>query len=381
MKKAKIIFSDSTCCLDGNYYENVPALIGPDFNIIDAVTDWFRHLLTSNLELTSVHQYAYTMANYWNFLISRRCAWTDANDSLLKKWRNLDGEIGNNLERKTVNAKLTTVYRFYLWAQSNNYIFEVIGIPSLALCYRPAISLESGGNGNFSRISSNLLYRVPGHKFKPVPTSSEMDDAFAVLSRTKNPGLAERNILMLRWAAAVGLRRAEFLSLSIAQLPTMAKILDLDRQGLTYQIEVIGKGNKKRVVPVQPDLIVNTLDYVETWRQQVVELYPASIQINRIFISHTSGSALSLPYVSGILSKAFADSERHLTVHRARARFITKLVAKFLEEHIELHGSLNTLSVELLLLRATEIVGHSNLNSLKYYLDQELKARQQKQLR
>lgn len=378
MQKAQLIWSDPTCRLDGQFYENLPLLIDPELKVVDVASDWFRHLATGNTGELSVSQYAYTLLSYWNFLSKKKCPWNKSSDRILKAWRNASVVGKEASQRKTMNSKLSLVYRFYIWAQSNGYVDGIIGEASLERDFSPPITIVYGARPGKNTISSHLLYRIPGTQFKPVPTGAEMDDAFARLSAGSNPGICERNVLMLRWGSAAGLRRAEILSLSVKQLPSMANILEMADSGTTYGITVIGKGNKKRTVPVDPELIVNTIDYVETWRREVISTLQPSRHVNNIFISHTTGAPLNSCYVSDLLSKAFANSDRHLTGHRARARYVTKIVAEFLDDEERLNGNLNRLSVELILFRVAEIVGHSNLNSLRYYLDQELKARQQR---
>lgn len=381
MPKAQLIWSDGTCHIDGYTYKNVPLLVGPDLKVVDVATDWFRYLTTGNTAALTVNQYAYTLLNYWNFLVARNCQWAKSSDSVLKAWRNRDAAPTNARERRTINAKLSAVYRFYIWAQSNGYVAGIIGEPSVERNCSPPITIVRGGRAGSTVVSSHLLYRGGGKKAKPVPTGAEMDDAFAQLSNRKNPGVAERDVLMLRWASAAGLRRAELLSLSVKQLPSMRKILELVDQGATYDITVVGKGDKRRTVPVDPELIVNTIDYVETWRREVLDASKPFVNVENIFVSHTTGRALNHAYVSQVLSSAFANSSRHLTGHRARARYITKTIAAFLDDEIALNGNLNRLSVELILFRVAELVGHSDLKSLRYYLDQELKARQQRKHR
>jgi integrase len=379
MQGAQIVWSDGTCQLDGKFYKRVPVLVGADLKIVDVVTDWFRHLTTGNVGELSVHQYAYTLLNYWNFLVTKKCLWTKSSDRILKAWRNKDAAPKSAREHRTINAKLSVVYRFYIWAQSNGYVEGIIG--ELCLAQKsspPPIIIISGRGAGSAAISSSLLYRVNGKQAKPVPTGAEMDDAFARLSSCKNPGVAERNVLMLRWASAAGLRRAEILSLSIKQLPSMRKILDSVRAGKTYDVAVVGKGTKRRVVPVDPELVADTIDYVETWRLEVIKSRQLTGIVDNVFISHTTGKILNPSYVSEILSKAFAHSNRNLTGHRARARYITKTISEFLDDEIKLNGNLNFLSVELILFRVADLVGHNDLSSLRYYLDQELKARQQR---
>lgn len=384
MNNCFLIYSDKSCMLDSALYPDVPVLFDTNCEVVNSATDWFRHLRTSNSSANTVKQYAFTILSFWKFLASlrgeARVHWTEVQDSTLKLWRNRSAQIKGGRERRTINKKLSVVLQFYVWAQQNGYVSGIIGELSMTET-PPMIVISFRHSERGPSISSDLLQRDKGSELQPVPTSQEMDDAFANLANRKDPGIAERDVLILRWGSGAGLRRAEILSLTTDQLPSIGRILELERLGLPCNITITGKGDKKRTIPVEPELIVNTIDYIETWRREVEKKYALPIATRNIFISHTSSKALNLSYVSQILSASFADSERRITGHRGRARFATKLLAKYLDDEIELKGSLNLVSVELILFRVAEILGHSDINSLRYYLDQELKTRKQMQLR
>lgn len=298
--------------------------------------------------------------------------WEDVFDEHLEAWRNADTKAGN-LER-TTNIKLLTIYAFYMWAQKEGLIHEVIGEPSIKRKNSFQIKITiSKKRGRTKSIGSDLLYRDLTRPMKPVPTQRDMDSAYVELAKSGDVEKVERDILLLRWGSEVGLRRAEIQQLELAQIPTIEEAEELLERGEVKSMRVVGKGNKARLVPVNPELFLATAEYIRYQRAFTLAKLRNPRRSNHVFISTTTGRTLSLKRISDIGSKALKVSNPELTFHRTRARYASRFCQVCFQEEFDRKGHLNDLALSGLVLQLKNNLGHSDPKAWEAYVQLELK--------
>src|SRR5712664_59431 len=266
MRKATVLYTDERCKINGRPQPGLPLLLNSERRVVDSVTDWFRYqAVMFNSPPTTLRLYSDIMLSFWNYLIKEGVEWTEVDDKVLMTWRNYQ-EIESRVKKRTINQRLSTVFQFYWWAQSHGYIQNVVADPGDAESLAPAqISVtariartRSGVNAKF-KLSSSLLYRTTREPNVHTPTAEEATTLHAALATISGPTLAERNTLMLSWEEEAGLRRKEFASLTVDQIPDWDEIYDLIQQDSCKDLElVVTKGGHHRIVEIVPDLLLRT---------------------------------------------------------------------------------------------------------------------------
>ena len=381
--KPNLLSADDRCVIDGQRLPGLPVLFDGHNRPVSAPSNWLRHLAVSGkIAGSSLQQYAKTLRNFWEFLEANDVEWTDVTDRILRNWRNRD-RFQRAVEKDTCNEKLSLIYRFYCWAQSERYVSDMIGPRDRKDGTHPQIIIKFQRRGTKrspsilslgpeQAITSDLLFRVQRKPPKHVPTAEEMDRVYVRLSSQANEDLVVRNALLLNWAELEGLRRTEILSLKCCDIPNWEKIFQLQDEEAVYPLRIVGKGGKTRIVPLTHEMLAITRDYIDGERRAVFDrnMKPDP---GYIFISHRSGKKLCADYVTNLMSIAFKGSEVDATLHRARARFLSRIVEQALDEGIDKFGF--NFSHDTVLLKASEVAGHSNPSTLRYYLNLHLKRR------
>jgi integrase len=380
MRKATVLYTDERCKINHRPQTELPLLLNSERRVVDSVSDWFRYqAVMFNSPPTTLRLHSDIMLSFWNYLIKEGVDWTEVDDNVLITWRNHQ-EIENGVKKRTINQRLSTIFQFYWWAQSHDYIQNVVADPANADNLAPAqISVtakitgpRSGVNARL-KLSSPLLYRTTREPNVHTPTAEEATSLHATLTTIAGPTLAERNTLMLSWAEEAGLRRKEFASLTIDQIPNWDEIYDLIQNESCKDLElVVTKGGHHRIVEIVPDLLLRTRNYIEEDRLGVVHrfrqkhggIYKAPAAV---FLSEKTGMALRFGSITNLIGEAFKEAGVRGSGHRMRARYLTNLVQHYYDEAFAKHG--NSISFDIVLLKAAEAAGHANPSSLRPYLN------------
>ncbi len=380
MRKATVLFTDERCQINGRPQPELPILLDGGRNVVHSVSDWFRYqAVMLNHPPTTLRLWSDIMLSFWNYLIKERVNWKEVDDNLLMQWRN-NQEIEKAVKRRTINQRLSTVFRFYWWAQSHGYVENLIAdpeqshhlvVPRISLAVK-SIAAKSGVHV-ISRFKSPLLYRTTREPNLHTPTAKEATALHAVMSEISGPTVAERNTLMLSWAEEAGLRRKEFASLTISQIPDWEEIDGLIESDSCKDIElVVTKGGHHRIVEVVPDLLIRTRNYIDEDRLSLIRRFgqnqggsyhgPAAV-----FLSEKTGKAITFRAITNLFRESFQKAEVRGSGHRMRARYLTNLVQHYYDEAFAKHG--NSISFDIVLLKAAEAAGHLHPSSLRPYLN------------
>jgi integrase len=375
-KTPLIIFTDERCLIGKTPYPNIPLLVNHDCRIIEVASDWLRHLMIMRrMASSSARQFAYHLKYWWTYLNREGLVWDEVNDHIMLKWRD---QCLLKDEPATVNGYVSTVFRMYLWAEQNGYTSGLIGEADFARKVRPPLSVEikSRPNGRRNAVktySSPLLIKTTAKPLRPTPTNDQITEVHKALDKIygDNRDLMIRDGLILTWEEMTGVRRAEVLSLKRSQIPSWDEINALDETNETAEINVTGKGGKRRVIWATADLLGQTRDYIEEERKAIVRRWRRRLSSSykdpqEIFLSSKTGSPLHPDTTSQKFAEAFREAGVAGSGHRVRARFLTNLVERIYERDFERLGSVPDLTS--VLLPAAQIAGHSDVRTLQPYL-------------
>lgn len=370
-KEPIITFTDEQCLLGGIPYPGIPLLLNYDYRVLAAPSDWLRHLrVTRRQSAESVRQFAYHLKYWWAFINRARIAWDKVDDFLMIEWR--DRCLLKN-DGATVNGYISTVFRMYLWAERNGYTEGLIGEADMERKIRPPLSVKVKTRRGTNIYSSPLLIRTVAKPILPTPTNDEITKIHAALAEMygDNTDLMIRDGLILTWAEQTGTRRAETTSLKTSQIPKWDEILDLEEKGETYEITIVGKGDKRRLIWAGPDLLAQTRDYIEGERQAIVRRCRARLGSSyrvpeEVFLSSKTGHGLHKDTLSQKFAKAFREAGVRGSGHRVRARFITNLAEQAYEAAYEKLGSVPDLAS--VLLPIAQLAGHNQVETLQPYI-------------
>lgn len=379
-RKPILLFTDESCEINGRFQPGLPLLLDGHRKVVQPASDWFRYLAVFlNYPVTTLRLYAEILLLFWNYVSYRKTDWTTVNDNVLIEWRNYQ-EIQRGIKRRTINQRLSTILQFYWWAQGRGYIEDVVAdpnrgedapTPGISIAIKP-IRSRSGIHRSFT-IRSPLLYKTTREPNVHTPTAEEATNLHATLAKLYGPTVAERNTLMLSWAEEAGLRRKEFASLTVDQIPDWDEIYELVQKDSCKDIElIVTKGGHRRVVEIVPDLLVRTRNYIEEDRADIVRRFKKKNGRGykvptAVFLSEKTGQAITLRAITNLLSGAFKGANVRGSGHRMRARYLTNLVQYYFEEALSKHGT--SMSLDIVLLKVAEAAGHANPASLRAYLN------------
>lgn len=377
--RCKVMFSSSHCVLDSKPYPRTPVILDPYGDVVLEPTHWLRSIRVAERSEATARQYAWVLNSFFNFLrkvergAARGWAWHRVDDKILRLWRNEMEQgvsVRRALKKYTINDKLKVVLRFYVWAQEYGYVSARIGLtPEGGKPY--PIRLVRRVVDGIVQVTSDLLYRLARRAANAIPNQDEYDALNIVLSGDTYSRI--RDSLMLRWVAGSGLRRGDLIKRVVSELPSRddcQKLIDADR---LYWMQVIGKGSKERAVPVSPHVIVETHDFIEGPRADLI-LGADVPYYDEIFLS-SRRAPLHPQSVSHIFTAGFkqirkANERTRLYLHRLRARFATLLVQQLAEEDEERgYSPFDPSRQRLILEKAALIMGHEDIKTLRVYLN------------
>jgi len=156
-----------------------------------------------------------------------------------------------------------------------------------------------------------LVFPKTGRKLPSVLTPDEIDAMIATFDRTTLEG--ERNVAMFETLYSCGLRVSELVNLGLTQI----------HRNEGY-VQVIGKGNKERLVPISERALKHIFLYVDYFRS-TLEIDPK--HRNTVFVS-AKGKGLSRQMIFFLLRKAAMEAgvKKVISPHTFRHSFATHLV-------------------------------------------------------
>jgi integrase/recombinase XerD len=291
----------------------MPALIENHSNIdpiIDPVIDQFIDALWAErgLSRNTLAAYASDLRGFAGWLAARQQLLKQVERGQIQQY--LGERIAGRASKRTTSRLLSTLKRFYRWAQREGHVHE-----------DPAAQVEA------PKLS------------RPLPTVlSEQEVERLLAAPDVKTDLGLRDKLMLELAYACGLRVSELVGLTVAQINF--------RQGV---IRLFGKGNKERLVPVGEE----ALHWLNLYLQQA---RPALLAGNDARVEHV------------FVSRRGAGISRQMCWHLIKACALKAGISKPLSPHTLRHAFATHLLNHGADLRAVQmLLGHSDLSTTQIY--------------
>lgn len=350
--------------IEGQSYVDMPLLLDCKGRVLDAPTSWLTAIRLNSVKRRTAEKYSYALRLYWTFLGPRD--WTRPDDALLREWRNKMKRAGKSGAR--INTCIDVVVTFFVWAQDAGLIVRRIGAtPPGGSPYPVRLVPQKGRGAGFVSVVRADVTRKPR---LPVPDIADVDQLYERLT-SPDEAMSERNCAMADLAVQCGLRRDEFNSLNVGDIPSRADISKCKERQVPCFISVIGKGDKARDVPMLPELAERLRLHIEGGRKEL--LGPSTRDCGALFLSRKTGGRLTEWWVSRLFSRAFGGAKREkLTLHRLRARFASLLVLTLARREME-RRSLSSIREDMVLMAAAEVLGHGNIATLERYVDLALR--------
>ena len=378
-------FTSKSFVFASRSYPDIPLLVDEQHRFVSPVCDYLRHLVThDHLKTSSVKTYADYLLHYWRFICARDRDFQSLSDKDLIRW--LNQQEADGVSRMTQAARCDAVFDLYVWLEANGYVDRMVRIPGFndGENFTPRLTAVSAkGSIQLRRasrygISCAVRPRVRGRSHQSTPNSDAITEIYVAADTPLNPGLAERNHLLIDWYVQVGLRRMEWSALTTDQVPTWDVIDGLREAGAAHELRLTTtKGDRPRHVAVLPELLEKTREYVEETRAEIVLRFkkkkgPAYKVPSEVFLSSKTGMAMDLTSISNMLTRWFKSADVKGHGHRLRAAYLTNLFEAELraeESRITAHpGTKIAIDYELILRKVAERAGHAHLDSLRSYL-------------
>ena len=252
----------------------------------------------------------------------------------------------------TINLRLNTVCRFYLWLARNRYIdaypFSAEEGEANSYLYRD----EALAHARSASITPRRTATLPSKK--SIPRAMNI----AVLVKIR-PLLPEREQLIFDWAIACGLRLSEILAIRLIQLPNTRLVRNTLHIDITFTET---KGLKPRTLAVPVRLVDRTRRYIDSSRASIALTTQESLN-PYVFLAEP-GRQVSRKTVHKIfrdsvkkigLSLRFHDLRHTWAIHR-----LSELERNRLADPNAIYIPIKVLQREL---------GHTYMSSTQIYLD------------
>lgn len=376
-----LLKTDESCVIDGISYAGIPLLVTPD-HIFETQSDYLRELAVKRgRSLASVGELGKYLRTHVHVMDAAGLTWEQTHEAPLRGWRNSEagGPKPSNSKRRYLNQQLLAMYGFLISAERAGLIRGVVGplSPSDKATYPLPIEIKRmHRDGTPARYGYPLLYRTVGETDQRNATSKEFDELFVALSDESNPYLAERNLLIARYAENGLLRRIEATSLLVDQLPSReASQVALDKgEELTILLQVT-KGMKARETIVDPQLVIDTWAFIHGERKALLRSKGLRFKSSSpIFLSWRTGKQLHPDSITNIFAEKQAKAGiSRASIHRLRSKGSTDKV-EALTRIYQLKGE-PLPDEETLLLQVKELLGHASVDTSRKYIRREKKRR------
>jgi site-specific recombinase XerD len=247
--------------------------------------DWFDALEQSGLDWRTVDEG--TIAAYRNRMLSAPSPHT-----------------GRPYARSTINDRVGTVCRFYIWAQRRRLIAELpFGYVDVSVRPSRPQRMLAHLDRRPAIMSGNVLTIAEAEALPRPLRVDQLRRLFAALDPPYD--------LMAQWASATGMRRKELCGLELSQIPVVAHF-DVGRTPLVAVPLIVTKGDRPRTAYPPLRLIDRTHWYIGEERAALVKhvhrARPAYRPPTALFLN-ANGEPVTRPRLSAAFSKAFPSTD------------------------------------------------------------------------
>ncbi len=336
-----------------------PILLNAKMAIIEPAFAWLMdHAKLSGRAQVSetVRTYGEHLYDWFDALEQSGIEWREADDRVIAAYRNRMLEnpsqhTGRPYARTTINARVSTVCRFYGWALDQGLIDH----RPFRLTEKMTLILDDAYRPGLQRRQVNALIVSRPEKLPRPLRVAELARLFAHLRPTAR--------LAAQWALGAGLRRKELCALAVDQIPDSWP-LDLVGAPLIGVPLHITKGERPRTVYPPLRLLDHTHWYIGEERARIIRRARRADRRYRTssnLLLNEHGRAMTRKLLTTQLAEAFAASGLHGTLHWLRHTFAMAMLAR-LQVQARTNPDLNPLKVVQVLL------GHASITTTAIYL-------------
>ena len=379
----RLVFTDARFVFAKRSYPGVPLLVDAAHQFVEPACDYLRwRVVYGHLSPSSAKTYAESLLHFWNFLHAQGHSYDEVNDKIFLEWLNAQSHTSDS----TRAARCDAVFEMYVWLETEGYIQHVVRIPGVNddKIFTPRLSarVTRGGHRGRGRFRFGIVSALRPPQTAPgilyTPDTVDIGRLHAAVAAASTPDVVERNHLLIDWYLQTGVRRIEWCSLTVDQIPPWSEI---DSAQESFQVREIlltaTKGGRPRYAGVLPELLERTREYIDGPRAELVarfrERYRSGYrEPKEVFLSSKTGRGLRAKAITNLLSHLFTSANVEGHGHRLRATYLTRLFeAELMVEYARVAanpGALHHVDLELVLRRVAERAGHRDPESLRPYL-------------
>lgn len=262
----------------------------------------------------TLRTYGYHLFDFFSFLEARCIDWREVTNDNIFEYRdtqdtNPSPHTKRYLNRRTINARLTCVGRYYDFAFDNGWI------ASNPLKYKEVRSNRPKDSDMLAHLGTVQTHVVPAANFGRLARSLIKWCPHSQVMKWLNTITAWEDKLIAKLLYRLGLRREEVVNLRIWELPEKESVNDSLRE---VPITIIGKGRKSRtaVMPIRDFYEIH--DYIKIIRAKRVRKFRETHDF--IFVGK-KGRPLPLNAVNRMFDRTSKKCDIRITPHMLRHSF------------------------------------------------------------
>lgn len=353
----RLLLATNTFALNGVPYSGFPLILDDHMRVLEDAHAFLIHVCIRSGRVrsrASWKRYGRDLYDFFGFIISNGFNWKQDRvcGSLHPAESYRDWALGEcSLSRRTVNARLRTVLRFYKWAVSERLIsgfpFEEISVP---VRYLGGMLAHTDGSAG-TRASSALLTREDKAPIRAL-TLEQCKMCLTALTNTTHR-------LMFQLGVQTGLRSEELRTFPVKYVFDPMRRRDLDGKAM-YRMrlspaDMALKGSRARTIDVPLALLT------DLWRYAILER-PRRARRSPLTSTALFATERGTPFSDKAIEKAFWRLGRrlgfHVTPHMLRYAYATYTLHLLRERGFR--------GDALLYLR--DRLGHSSVTTTQIYL-------------
>lgn len=335
-----------------------PILFDANMAIIEPAFAWLMEhavIRGRSRAADTVRTYGEHLYDWFDSLEQSALDWRNADEGVIAAYRNRMLEApsphtGRPYARSTINARVSTVCRFYDWAKDRGFV----AASSARFAEQVILRIDEHQAGLLRSTANRLTVRRPEALPRPL-RRDELARLFEQLDPTAR--------LAGQWALTAGLRRKEICGLTVDLIPDSFAI-DPEEQPLVGVPLTITKGNKPRTVYPPLRLIDFTNRYIGESRGVIVRRMRrqhAGYHAPMNLFLNEKGARLTPARLTAKLAAGFAAAGIDGTLHWLRHSFAMAMLVR-LQIQARSNPDINPLKVVQVLM------GHASITTTAIYL-------------
>lgn len=328
----------SNASVGGIEVKGFPVILSESYDV-DWLSLQYFLLIRRSAAVSSLKLYAVHLVDFLSQLEVDNIRLNDVNDDWLAAYKmallRRKNSSGSYNSKNYAAQVLRTVIHYIYWLERNKFVRNVIGETNE---FKVRVEISAQGN----RGIRHPLTRKGSTSKVTVTPRKEWIDAVKMQGPARED-LAERFDLMIDWGRSAGLRAKEICGLTKAVLPSRESAERASVQGRKLKVNLpVSKGEKDDAVSVSPQLLIQTWDFIDLYRTDIVEKFTKRFKSRykiyedpaEIFLSDKTGRAIDKKSFSNAIRKAYKKAvdagtltvDERVWVHGLRHNFVNNLL-------------------------------------------------------